>query len=578
MPSPVSYTQTTGGSYVFANEVSIHNQLNLDNNIAEMFKNTISTDLGVSASVDNDANANTGIILKYAKGDPEQYQININANAVTISATDNAGVFYALQTLRQLWNQNRVLTGATIIDYPRFKYRGILLDTARHYFTVAEIKNFIDIMSAHKLNTLHIHFADDEGFRIELANYPSINSIGDRRAYGAKIGAEMFGQANLDVANINNLGYPPYVRANNIYAGTYSEDDIRDLVKYANEHFISVIPEIDLPGHARALIKSLPEVFVDKNDLSQFVSVQGYNDDVIPVCTYNSSSNFGKKFTITTNDILNQVAKLFSHQTTSYAINNEVSIGGDEVSSGAWTNDLSCQWIWDFNSIPYSPAALQKSQYFFKQLALNNSSLKFSGWQQFIQSESIAIGNHVVPASQVGHVWVWNTAANGIPQAQELAKAGYPTVLTFADQTYFDLNYTSDIRERGWNWAAEFSDTQSALSSALSANKVIASLDNIAASNILGIEGALWSENLNTYNTLIYMAIPKMAGLSEASWSLANNITESEMVNWQSLVSRMGCGESTGFLTYLHRVFKVNYRGYPNGIAQETPLNFCKKN
>jgi hexosaminidase len=209
--------------------------------------------------------------------------------------------------------------------------------------------------------------------------------------------------------------------------------------------------------------------------------------------------------------------------------------------------------------------------------AAKNPNLKVSGWQQYIQTDETALGQNVVPAAQAGHVWIWNTSTGGIPQAKVLAESGYPVVLDYADETYFDLAYTPAITEPGFTWAINFSDTQAALMSAVSATQTVSQINPAYQQNILGLEGTLWAENLATYDHMIYMALPKMAGLAEAGWSPVTITDINNQANWQSLANRLGCGQS-GFLAYLNKLFAVHYRGYPNGIALEVPSSSCPKN
>lgn len=568
VPSPVNYVAGSG-SFTLSGGLVIHNLLTgSDNSIANFFKTDLAKDLLIVSSIDN-ISATSGIILKTISdpaliaNNPEGYLITISNTAITIEASNNTGAFYALQSLRQLWNQSPTIAAATITDYPRFKYRGVVLDTARHFFSVPEIESLIDIAATHKLNTLHMHFADDEGFRLGLTDYNTIPTLADTRGYSNSIIALMFIQANLDKTNFNKLVYPS---VNTSYSGTYSVSDLEQLITFANQRGVTVIPEIDMPGHARALIKAFPNELVDPNDLSQYVSVQGYTDDVLPVCTYATTTSVGAKFTPLINKIVMNTAKLFNNQTTLYAVNNEISVGGDEVSSGAWTTDSSCSGSWA------SLNSLEKSHKFFQLLSSNNANLKFSGWQQYVQSDGSSLGNNIVPAANSGHVWVWNTSGvnAGQAQAKTLAEAGYPVVLDYADKTYFDLTYTPKIDEPGFSWAAPYLDTYSALDSARAATQTINGIDSSSQANILGLEGTLWSENLANYDHMIYMALPKMAGLSEAAWSPVNTTDNNNLPNWQSLANRLGCGQS-GFLTYLSKLYGVHYRGYPNGISLEAP-------
>jgi hexosaminidase len=257
---------------------------------------------------------------------------------------------------------------------------------------------------------------------------------------------------------------------------------------------------------------------------------------------------------------MQNIAAQFNNQSTVYAVNNEVSVGGDEVSSHAWTNDTSCRNEWG------NLSALEKSHLFFQKLANSNSELMFSGWQQFIQNDSESLGKNIVAANQTGHVWVWNPSSEGVGQAVSLANNNYPTVLAYADKTYFDLAYTPSMYEPGFTWATAYSDTYSNLSMAETASKTQSKTKN--PQNIVGIEGTLWSENLPSFDHLMYMALPKMPGLAEAGWSPNWVTINNKQLDWQSLATRLGCGE-TGFLAYLNQSFGVNYRGYPHGISRE---------
>lgn len=573
VPTPVLVGQAIDSGYVFPKKLVIHNQLNSDNEMLQNWVAIMKEDLDKKVTLDNDATARDGIVIteittpKAVNNNPEGYRITITANNIIIETMTNAGAYYALQTLRQLWYQNRgKLPSMSIVDYPRFKYRGILLDVARHYFSFDEIKQLIDVMAASKLNTLHLHLSDDEAFRLQVPSLPLLSGSGATRGLGQQIGATMLVQNNLDTTNRTQYEYPV---ANTVYTGSYSPEDIKNLIAYANQNQITVIPEIDIPGHARSIIKAMPEVMIDHNDNSQYMSVQGYTDDVLPVCTYNSDISIGPEFTQTMNTLVNDIAKQFNGQTTIYAINNEISVAGDEVSKNAWSNDTSCRNEWS------NLSALAKSQLFLERLANNNSDLLISGWQQLVQNSDGAFNKEIIGSGQTGHIWVWDPSSSGIKNAALLASKNYPTVLAFADKTYFDLAYTPSMYEHGFVWAGNNSGTYTALSSIVSANQTINQTKN--QQNILGLEGALWSENLASADHLFYMALPKLTGLAEAAWSPQHTTAKANQVNWQSLANRLGCG-SNGFLSYLNSLYQINYRGYPNGIHKEIPDEICGKN
>ncbi len=523
---------------------------------------------------------------------PEGYKLTINNNKIILSASTTAGIFYGIQTLRQLWNQAPNLPALIITDAPRFKYRGILLDTARHFFSIRKIKELIDLMGAQKLNTLHIHFSDDEGWRLAL------NALLDEyrfdptglwlRGYleNSINPPQVFSQANLDKTNYQ--WFDPlhglelvrkYSKANDPYKYFYTRKDINMLIKYANARMITIIPEIDFPGHARALVNAYPNIFYNPHDNSDYLSVQAYYDDVLPICLYGKTTPApALSFTTVTNAIIKEINAWFSNQSTIYAKREEVSVGGDEVAADAWTKDSSCVGKWKALS------ALEKSHLFFKELFAANPTIKLSGWQQFVQNDDVTIGKYSLSSKDTGHVWVWEPVAiGGDQQAISLAKAGYSTVIAFADHLYFDIAYTPNAWEPGFNWAAPYSDTYQALSSIVNVNNVLQQLSHSKRNNIVGLEGGIWSENMMNFRHLIYMAFPKMTGLAEAAWA-PKSITagigvNKTKVNWKGLLERLGTNKNEhGFLWYLNNIgyLKDNnaigeYRGFPNGMKSQIP-------
>jgi hexosaminidase len=519
---------------------------------------------------------------------PEGYVITVTKTGVDIYSNNQIGWFYGAQTVLQLLDYGKTsacsqssntleichprvgtrppgeggevnLPFLTIVDYPRFKYRGIMLDTVRHFFPYNELKNFIDVMAAHKLNTLHLHLADDEGWRLELPHYPELTKIGGTRGLGQRIGA-----ANLidDKYDISNLSKQKYINVNAKYTGYYTVKQIKNLIKYANIRGITIIPEIEMPGHARAMKKAMPEVFFDAADKTDAYSVQGYNDNVLPACKYGVNA----KFTQAINGVIQDIAKLFARQTTPYFVKNEVSLSGDELAEGSLSGYPLCKkGIWA------NLSTIQIEHMFFKQLANQLPGYKLSGWQQLVQNDNGIISQNVIAANNVGHIWAWmptnSKPMNGYDMVTNLTKLGYNTVLAFADYAYFDIRYSPRFTEPGLYWSTSYIDTHKALQ----IGKILSK--NLPGTNkVDGLEGALWSELLASNEHLWYMALPKMSALAEAAWS-----NESDL-NWRSLANRLGCGKS-GFLAYLSKNYNVKYRGYPNGIKLEVPPNtICKSN
>ena len=582
IPSPVSISENDNKFTIDKKSISIIFQNENQRKLADLLTSYLKNDFGfenvkdsLAKSVKSPVNAIVFETLddpKAIKNNPEGYVLEVTNSMIKIKALNNAGFFYGIQTLRLLLHNFEVddnIPGVVITDYPRFVYRGVMLDLARHFFSVDEVKKVIDCMALLKMNTLHMHLADDEGWRLDLGEgFEDLNK-GSRRGFakGSCLTPEMFIQANLDISNYkdgNKLIEKNYPSADTLYEGAYSINDIKEIIKYANSREMTVIPEIDLPGHARALVHSMPNVFINPDDASQYISVQGYFDDVVPVTTYGSS----KAFTGMINKIITEISELFDNQTTLYAINKEVSVGGDEVSAGAWTKDSSADKEWTELS------ALEKSQLFFQKLQ-NKTGIVLSGWQQSVQYDDGKINPDIAAKSAVcGHVWVWNPSGDeksgGIAQAKNLVNKGYPTVLAFADNNYFDLTYTPDIWEPGLYWAGSFVDTHAALSSAANSARVEKGLSEKKQELIKGLEGTLWSENIQNFRHLTYMAFPKMTGLSEAAWAPENiTVSEEGKLNWESLIKRLG-DNNEKFLGFINKKMDIYYRGYPNGISLES--------
>lgn len=559
VPTPQIIQLNTESSYFDLNDnLTIHNKSKISDNELILWQSALQEDFNQNVKIDTKSST-TGIMLEQVSDNEmpnlEGYKIIISKNQLLIQSPSHAGFFYALQTLRQMWNQSTNLPTMTIIDYPRFKYRGILLDVARHYFSVDEIKNFIDVMSASKLNTLHLHLSDDEAFRLQIPDYPSLTAIGSERGLGKPIGPMGMIQKNLSKAE-NSYDI------NNTHKGSYSSDDIKTIIQYANLHQITVIPEIDIPGHSRALMKSLPNTFYESEDKSEY---SGYGDNSLPICAYGESSEFGKNFTNSLDNIINYTSHLFNQQTTVYAIPYELGIGGDEVANKTWDKSPLC------NNSPWNTmSSLQKEHYFLDMLN-NGTKIKhipLSGWHEFVLNHDGTIDNNGIKPNEIGHVWVWGTYKDSKSKAITLANNNYPTVLSYSDNVYFDMTYNAKFNEPGFYWATHYGDTYAALNVATKASST--QDKSTQPQNIIGIEAGLWGDVIPDYKHLQYMYIPKIAGLSEASWSSESITVESGLPNWQSLAIRLGCGKS-GFLNYLNQTYKVRYRGYPNGIALEAP-------
>lgn len=568
IPSPSQVTFTNQGTLQLGKQVMIINNDVFKNKNESFLVDYLQQERGITRAQSAGFGI-TPIELNSANlSNPEGYELKITADKIQINSNSGAGEFYALQTLRQIFAQYGTnIPSMTISDAPRFKYRGLMLDSARHYFATNDIKNLLDLMALQKLNTLHWHLTDDEAFRIALSDYPQLSTIGATSGYGKPLINMRIVDRNLDLATSKDN--QQYISVDSIYHGSYSAQDIRQLINYANARQITIIPEIDIPGHSRAMMKAMPNSFYDPQDKSLY---GGYGDDTLPVCSYNQNTPLGINFTRDINTIVKQVSDLFNQQTTLYSVNNEISIGGDEVNKNSWTKASICSQNSGYSNLN----ALQKEHKFLAQLANSNAlnNVKISGWEEFVLDDDGTLENNrnnLVPATKTGHVWIWQTTyPSKANYAVELANNDYPTVLDYASNLYFDNRYTAQKEEPGFYWASNYNDTNAALDATTAISKTVKLIAPDKRQNINGIEGALWADVIPNYEHLLYMALPKMSGLAEAAWSLDPDVGNNSQANWQSLASRLGCG-SDGFLYFINQTYGVKYRGYPNGIALEAP-------
>jgi hexosaminidase len=248
----------------------------------------------------------------------EGYRLDITENKIKIDARDKAGFFYAVVSLMQLmhsdiWRESSLgkkhgswsIPCCTIEDYPRFKWRGIMLDSSRNFFSKAYVRKFIDRMAQHKLNRFHWHLTDDEGWRIEIKHYPLLTKVGAKRGAGTKLPFSTY----------------PTMRGpkNRVQSGYYRQSDIKEIVAYAKARSVEILPEIDIPGHAKAAIVSYPKLLQDPKDKSRYRSVQKVSNNTI---------NPGMESTyVFLNNVISEVAKLFPFA--------YIHVGGDEIPKGA---------------------------------------------------------------------------------------------------------------------------------------------------------------------------------------------------------------------------------------------------
>ncbi len=478
----------------------------------------------------------------------ESYTLRIQDGNIYIKGTDNAGVFYAIQSLLSLLpvetykdpSEKILIEGVDITDKPRFGYRGMHLDVARNFQTKSSILKLLDLMAFYKMNKFHFHLTDDEGWRLEIPSIPELTEIGSKRGH-TENESDMLSPA---------YGSGPYPDPN-ISAGTgfYSQEDFIEILKYASERHIEIIPEFDFPGHARAAIKAMKyrykkymnsgerakaEVFLlsDLNDASEYRSVQNYNDNVVCVCQQ-SVYNF---LDILVGDVFKIYQKAGIELKTFH-------IGGDEVPGGAWEKSPSCIQLMQTNKDIKNSNDLKG--YFLNRVngILKNYKLITAGWEEIgmhnIIKNSKAV--HDVNSKYINDnflLYSWNSVYGwgGEETAYKLANEGYKVVLSNVSPLYLDMAYDKDPKEPGFYWGGYvdeediFSwdplDVYSSLKNdnngkSIPKNDLInkTKLTDSGKSNIRGIQAQLWSETVKSEERLEYMILPRLIQVAEKAWA-----------------------------------------------------------
>lgn len=422
----------------------------------------------------------TGISLKAADGNTkdnliklslggndlgaEGYKLDIDEKQVTISASNPAGLFYGVQTLRQLIADKKnddakdsweVATGS-IEDRPEYEWRGSMLDVARHFFSVEDVKRYIDLISYYKMNRMHLHLSDDQGWRIEIKSWPNLTAIGGLSQVGGGKG------------------------------GFYTQEQYKDIIAYAQSRFVTIVPEIDLPGHINAALASYPELnagppIVIEKGSDKPVAGKPYTGIEVGFSTLHIKKDVTFKFV---NDVIREISEItpgpYFH------------VGGDEA------------------------AVTKKPDYIafinrFKEIVKANNK-KMIGWEEIAQADldSTIIVQH------------WHSEEH----AKNAADKGAKLIFSPSKKVYLDMQYDSTSR-LGLHWAAYIEVDSSYMWDP--ATRV----PGIEREDILGVEAPLWSETIATMDDIEYLLFPRLPGVAEIGW------TASKERNWDDYKIRL---------------------------------------
>ncbi len=449
IPRPVSAV-ATGGTFILTAQTGIYVEPATDEAkaIGEYLAGALKPAAGYALMVQgtNGTPSKGSIYLTLSGADPalgdEGYTLTITPELVKLSANQPAGLFYGVQTIRQLLppaiDSSSIQPGVwgigtgTITDYPRFAWRGAMLDVARHFFSVRDVTRYIDLLAYYKINRLHLHLTDDQGWRIQINSWPNLALYGGSLEVGGNPG------------------------------GYYSQDDYSYIVDYAKSRYITVIPEIDMPGHINAALASYPELTCNGVPLELYT---GTNVGFSTICVNKDISYTFLK------DVIGELAALTPGP--------YIHIGGDEAQATSVADYIS----------------------FIKQVQsiIEANSKHVIGWEEIAQSQ-------LLPASIVQD---WNHEAGFAVQA---ANRGAKVIMSPANKAYLDMKYTAST-SLGLDWAG-YINVETGYSWD-PATLVV----GITEKDILGVEAPLWSETLTTMADIEYMAFPRILGYAEIGWT-----------------------------------------------------------
>lgn len=481
VPRPL-HLQKGDGEFLLTKETLFFSETPLSKNALGYLQKQLSINAGFTLGEAPKAGESTLLFRHNAGLGDEAYRLEVTKERVTLEAKSEAGFFYGMMSLMQLlppeiWGQENAdrprdtwpADACTIEDAPRFKWRGMMLDSARNFFPKAYVKKFIDRLAQHKINTFHWHLTDDEGWRIEIRKYPLLTRIGARRGPGTALPFSLY----------------PAMRGpkDKVQEGYYTQEDIREIVAYAQKRSVRILPEIDIPGHAKAAVTAYPKLLQDPDDRSRYTSVQKIGNNTIDA-GLESSYRF-------LDDVIREVAALFPF--------GYIHLGGDEIPKGAWQQSPAVARLMRREGLKNTKEA---EGYFFRRMdrILARHDRKMVVWQE-ADSERLRDGTIII---------AWHGDGAGIRAAGNRREV----VMAPAQHLYFDQQYSREKGEYGHTWAGP-TDTRDAYAY----RPVPKTLSPKQAAFVRGVHGCLWSETALNESIADYLAWPRILALAEIGWS-----------------------------------------------------------
>lgn len=500
IPKPVSIETKTGRFLVDGNTkvAGVSELKNEGDYLATMLSNASGSDIKFTS----DASGSIEIKLDSSIENNEGYHLSVAYDKIVISGKTATGIFYGIQTLRQLLPASiegelakvdeLTIPAVSITDSPRFKYRGMHLDVARHMYPVEFVKTYIDLIALHKMNKFHWHLTEDQGWRIEIKKYPKLTEVGAWR--NGTINGHHPGTSNTEEK----------------YGGFYTQEEVKDIVKYAADRHITVIPEIELPGHSSAAIAAYPwlscfpeEPTVVTNNMGskKGKEIQAAGTPKIVQETwgvFNDVYSPSEETFAFLQDVLDEVITLFPSE--------YIHIGGDECPKKNWERSPLCQEIIKREGLKDEH---ELQSYFIQRIEkyLNSKGKQIIGWDEILEGG-------LAPNATV---MSWRGTEGGI----EAAKQKHDVVMTPGHSCYFDHYQVKTKEEKAKEPLAIGGNTTVADVYAYEPMPEELSADE--QQYILGAQGNVWTEYMRTTDYVEYMILPRMSALSEVVWSSKEN-------------------------------------------------------
>ena len=496
--TPVPMQMTIGeGKLVLPESFTISTE-NLEeelSNEAVKFSNLFSAISGYNVSLTNDGEA--FITMRKYTGDEELgdegYTLDITADGIAITANSASGFYYAFQSIKKMLPANIMaevkdnnvteysLPIVSIVDAPRFEYRGFMLDVSRHYFTTDQIKRMIDVMSYYKMNRFHWHLTDDQGWRFEVKKYPRLTTVGATRNNSWSTDPVYGGY-------YDNEPYGPYF---------YTQDECREIVAYAAERHIEVVPEVEFPGHSCAVNAAYPEFSCNPNGAHNVQVSGGIFSDVLNVANP-QAVQFVK-------DVLDEVIEVFPY--------HQIHIGGDETPTNAWQNNAECQAL--MQKMGFSNVR-QLQSHFVREISDHVTSKEGDKRRTVIMwNESLTAGgtDEELIIGTGGTMMCWEIG-NAQPCALKAAQNGMESIITTQVPYYINRRQSTDADEPPV--AGYGTDNVKAVYDYM---PVPASVPANLHKYYIGVQGTFWTEHVQSNKLLEYLALPRLIAIAETGWT-----------------------------------------------------------